>query len=56
MKKVIKAASVFAFISMLSGCIIAPHHGGGHHGGGRGYHGGNYGGYHGGNHGGYYHR
>lgn len=47
MKNFIKVASVFALITMLSGCIIGPRHGGGgwHHGGGgyhRGYHGGHH--------------
>ncbi|MCZ4060562.1 hypothetical protein O3W44_17825 [Pantoea sp. LMR881] len=49
MKKIIKVASVCALITLLSGCIIGPRHGGGwHHGGG--YHGGHHGGYHGGHH------
>ncbi len=33
MKKIIKVASVCALITLLSGCIIGPRHGGGwHHG------------------------
>lgn len=52
MKKVIKLASVVAIMTMLSGCIIDHHRGGGgpgwgHHSGGGGWH-------HG--HGGYGHR
>ncbi|MDU6433494.1 MULTISPECIES: hypothetical protein [Pantoea] len=39
MKKIVKVATVFAVISMLSGCIIDRGHGGGwHHGGGHGWH------------------
>ncbi|MFS2222185.1 hypothetical protein [Pantoea sp. B65] len=51
MKKIIKAVSVIALMTMLSGCIVGPgyHHGGGWHGGGHG-------GWHGGGHGGGYHR
>lgn len=50
MKKFVKVASVVAIMTMLSGCIIDHHRGGGpgwgHHGGGGWHHG----------HGGYGHR
>lgn len=46
MKNLIKVASVCVLISLLSGCIIGPRHGGGYHGGG----------YHGGYHGRHHHR
>ncbi|MBP2167744.1 hypothetical protein J2125_000936 [Erwinia toletana] len=38
MKTIIKAVSVIALMTMLSGCIVAPgHHDSGWHGGGGGY-------------------
>ncbi|WNN43209.1 hypothetical protein [Winslowiella toletana] len=45
MKKIIKAVSVVALMTMLSGCIVAPghHHNSGWHGGGGGWHGGGHG-------------
>ncbi len=54
MKAVIKAVSLLAVITMLSGCIVAPghHHDRGWHGGGGGWHdrGGHDRGWHGGPH------
>ncbi|MCU5772856.1 hypothetical protein N5923_06595 [Erwiniaceae bacterium BAC15a-03b] len=50
MKTIIKAVSVIALMTMLSGCIVAP----GHHD--RGWHGGGHGHSHGGGHGGGHHR
>lgn len=42
MKTIIKAVSVIALMTMLTGCIVAPGHGGYHdrgwHGGGGGWH------------------
>ncbi|WP_255420552.1 hypothetical protein [Candidatus Pantoea deserta] len=39
MKNIVKAATVIAVVSMLSGCIIDRGHGGGwHHGGHHGWH------------------
>ena len=39
MSKFLKAGAVVALISILSGCVVAPHHHrGGHHGGGHHHH------------------